>query len=277
MWCPRNWSTTLIDMTEKIRAYLDAECPWRDTLHWYPQTDSTNTQAKLLAKAGAPHGTVLIAGHQTGGRGRMGRTFQSPEGKGVYLSAILRPACKPDDLMHLTCAAGVAMADAVEAVSGIRPNLKWINDLVIGTKKLGGILVEMSVDKGFVDYAVVGIGINCLQNREDFHPDIRDMAISLRQACGKAIPPQQLAAAMVEALWKMSHTLFCEKDRLMAAYKAGCITLGQEIQVLRFDTVRPGKAIDLDTEGGLVVEYPDGTIETVASGEVSVRGMYGYV
>ena len=267
----------MIDMIDNIKTYLDAECPWWGTLHWYPQTDSTNTQAKLLAKAGAPHGTVLIAGHQTGGRGRMGRTFQSPEGKGVYLSAILRPACKPDDLMHLTCAAGVAMADAVEAVSGIRPNLKWINDLVIGTKKLGGILVEMSVDKGFVDYAVVGIGINCLQNREDFHPDIRDMAISLRQACGKAIPPQQLAAAMVEALWKMSHTLFCEKDRLMAAYKAGCITLGQEIQVLRFDTVRPGKAIDLDTEGGLVVEYPDGTIETVASGEVSVRGMYGYV
>ena len=242
MWYPRNWSTTLIDMTEKIRAYLDAECPWRDTLHWYPQTDSTNTQAKLLAKAGAPHGTVLIAGHQTGGRGRMGRTFQSPEGKGVYLSVILRPGCQPEDLMHLTCAAGVAMADAVEAVSGIRPNLKWINDLVIGTKKLGGILVEMSVDKGLVDCAVVGIGINCLQNREDFHPDIRDMATSLCLASGKTILPERLAAAMVTALWKMSQVLLSEKERLMESYKAGCITLGREIQVLHFDTVRPGKA-----------------------------------
>ena len=267
----------LIDMENKIKTYLDAECPWRGTLHWYPQTDSTNTQAKALAKAGAPHGTVLIAGHQTGGRGRMGRTFQSPEGKGVYLSVILRPACPPEELMHLTCAAGVAMTDAVEAVSGLRPGLKWINDLVIGSKKLGGILVEMSVEKGLVDYAVVGIGINCLQNREDFHPDIRDMATSLCLACGKPIPPEQLAAAMVTALWKMSRVLFSEKERLMDAYKAGCITLGREIQVLRFDTVRPGKAVDLDTEGGLVVEYPDGTREVVASGEVSVRGMYGYV
>ena len=264
-------------MKDKIRAYLNAECPWSDTLHWYPQTDSTNTQAKALAKAGAPHGTVLIAGHQTGGRGRMGRTFQSPEGKGVYLSVILRPACQPEDLMHLTCAAGVAMADAVEAVSGIRPGLKWINDLVIGTRKLGGILVEMSVDKGLVDYAVVGIGINCLQSREDFHPDIRNMATSLCLASGKTILPERLAAAMVTALWKMSQVLLSEKERLMEAYKAGCITLGKEIQVLRFDSVRPGKAVDLDAEGGLVVEYHDGTRETVASGEVSVRGMYGYV
>ena len=214
-------------MKDKIRAYLNAECPWSDTLHWYPQTDSTNTQAKALAKAGAPHGTVLIAGHQTGGRGRMGRTFQSPEGKGVYLSVILRPGCQPEDLMHLTCAAGVAMADAVEAVSGIRPGLKWINDLVIGTRKLGGILVEMSVDKGLVDYAVVGIGINCLQSREDFHPDIRNMATSLCLASGKTILPERLAAAMVTALWKMSQVLLSEKGRLMTAYKAGCVTLGQ--------------------------------------------------
>ena len=207
----------------------------------------------------------------------MGRTFQSPEGKGVYLSVILRPGCRPEELMHLTCAAGVAMADAVEAVSGIRPGLKWINDLVIGTKKLGGILVEMSVEKGLVDYAVVGIGINCLQNQEDFHPDIRDMATSLCLASGKTIPPEQLAAAMVTELWKMNRVLLSEKERLMKSYKAGCITLGREIQVLRLDSVRPGKAVDLDAEGGLVVEYPDGTKEVVASGEVSVRGMYGYI
>ena len=128
-----------------------------------------------------------------------------------------------------------------------------------------------------MDYAVVGIGINCLQNREDFHPEIRDLATSLCLASGKAILPEQLAAAMVTALWKMSEVLFSEKKRLMEAYKADCITLGREIQVLRFDTVRPGKAVDLDAEGGLVVEYPDGSRQTVASGEVSVRGMYGYV
>ena len=264
-------------MIEKIKAYLDAECPWSDTLHWYCATDSTNTQAKALAKAGAPHGTVLMAGHQTGGRGRMGRVFQSPEGMGVYLSVILRPACPPEALMHLTCAAGAAMVQAVEQAAGIRPGLKWINDLVIGTKKLGGILVEMSVDKDLVDYAVVGIGINCLQTREDFHPDIQDMATSLSLSVGKPVAPEKLAAAMIEALWKMNRDLFTKKAALMERYREHCVTLGQQIQVLRADTVRPGKAVDLDPDGGLIVEYPGGIRETVSSGEVSVRGMYGYV
>lgn len=268
---------TLIDMNEKIKAYLSAECPWRDTLLWYPVIDSTNTRAKELAAKGAPQGTVLIAGTQTGGRGRMGRSFQSPEGMGVYLSAILRPGCKPEQLMHLTCAAGVAMAEAVEKAAGIRPELKWINDLVVKDRKLGGILVEMSVDKGIVDYAIVGIGINCLQKQENFHPDIRNMATSLSIAAGKTVLPEQLAAAMVEALWKINAELFTEKSRIMEAYKAGCITLGKQIQVLRFDNIRSGTAIDLDDTGGLIVEYTDGTRETVSSGEVSVRGMYGYV
>ena len=264
-------------MKEEILSKLSAECPWRDTLHWYPDIDSTNTQAKLLAKAGAPHGTVLIAGHQTGGRGRMGRTFQSPDGQGVYLSVILRPNCMPAQLMHLTCAAGVAMMQAVEAVSGIRPQMKWINDLVVDCKKLGGILTEMSVDKGLVDYAVVGIGINCLQQPEDFPPEIAGLATSLSLAAGHPITPAKLAAAMVEALWKMDRTLFSEKDQLMAEYKENCITLGKEIQVIRQEHIRRGKALDLDAEGGLLVQYEDGSTETVSSGEVSVRGMYGYL
>ena len=264
-------------MKEQILSKLSAECPWRGTLHWYPDIDSTNTQAKLLAKAGAPHGTVLVAGHQTGGRGRMGRTFQSPDGQGVYLSVILRPNCMPAQLMHLTCAAGVAMMQAVEAVSGIRPQMKWINDLVVDRKKLGGILTEMSVDKGLVDYAVVGIGINCLQQPEDFPPEIAGLATSLSLAAGHPITPAKLAAAMVEALWKMDRTLFSEKAQLMAEYKENCITLGKEIQVIRQEQIRRGKALDLDAEGGLLVQYEDGSVETVSSGEVSVRGMYGYL
>lgn len=264
-------------MKEKILQNLTAECPWRDTLYWYDTISSTNTHAKQLAREGAPHGTVLIAGHQTGGRGRMGRTFQSPANAGVYLSVILRPDCGPEKLMHLTCAAGVAMMEAVETVSGLRPQVKWINDLVVGRKKLGGILVELSVDQGMVDYAVIGIGINCLQKDGDFPPEIAEIATSLSQAVEKEIPVEVLAAAMVEALWRMDKDLFTEKKRLMAVYKENCITLGKDIQVIRGDTVRPGKAYDLDADGGLWVAFPDGTRECVASGEVSVRGMYGYL
>ena len=264
-------------MKEKILNILPTECPWRDTLYWYPTIDSTNTQAKQLAREGAPHGTVLVAGHQTGGRGRMGRSFVSPEGLGVYLSVILRPNCEPAKLMHLTCAAGVAMMEAVEAVSGVRPQVKWINDLVVDTKKLGGILTEMSVDKGMVEYAVIGIGINCLQKDGDFPPEIADLATSLSLSAGKAIQPEVLIAAMMEALWNMDRKLFAEKAQIMADYKANCITIGKEIQVIKGDQILPGKAYDLEENGGLWVEYPNGSRQCVSSGEVSVRGMYGYV
>ena len=264
-------------MKEKILSNLTTECPWRDTLYWYDTISSTNTHAKQMAREGAPHGTVLIAGQQTGGRGRMGRTFQSPAGMGVYLSVILRPNCAPKHLMHLTCAAGVAMMDAVEAVSGIRPQVKWINDLVIKGKKLGGILTEMSVEKGIVDYAIIGIGINCLQKETDFPLEISSIATSLSMAAEKTVSPEVLAAAMTESLWKLDSALFSQKECLMARYRQDCITLGKEIQVIRGDTVLPGKAVDIDDEGGLLVQYPDGTVQVVSSGEVSVRGMYGYV
>ena len=264
-------------MKEKILSHLPTECPWRDTLYWYSQIDSTNTQAKLLAKQGASQGTVLVAGNQTAGRGRMGRTFQSPDGQGVYLAVILRPNCAPTELMHLTCAVGVAMVNAVEKVCGIRPQVKWINDLVIGSKKLGGILTEMSLANGLVDYAVVGIGINCLQKQQDFPAEIAELATSLSLACGKAVSPQRLAAAMICELYAMSRTLLTEKGQWMAAYKANCITLGKDIQVIRSDCILSGKALDIDADGGLVVQYADGSIQTVASGEVSVRGMYGYI
>ena len=267
----------MIDMKELIRSYIQAECPWRDTLLWFPTIDSTNVQAMKLASEGAPHGTVLIAGHQTQGRGRLGRSFQSPEGSGVYLSVILRPDCPPEQLMHLTCAAGVAMLEAVETVSGIRPQLKWINDLVIGSKKLGGILTQMSVDNALVRYAVIGIGINCLQEAADFPEEIAGIATSLSMAAEKEIRPEVLAAAMVEALHSISNELFSKKAQIMEVYKHNCITLGKDIQVLRADTIRSGLALDLDEDGGLLVQYPDGFQETVSSGEVSVRGMYGYV
>lgn len=264
-------------MKEKILSQLTTECPWRDTLYWFDTIDSTNTHAKQLAKQGAPHGTVVIAGAQTAGRGRMGRSFSSPGGQGVYLSVVLRPNCAPTELMHLTCAAGAAMATAVESVCNVRPQLKWINDLVVGSKKLGGILTEMSLSNGIVEYAVVGIGINCLQSREDFPAELADMATSLSMVCGNPVRPENLAAAMMEALWQMEKTLLTEKQAWITHYKANCITLGKDIQVIRGDSVMPGKALDVDEDGGLVVQYTDGSIRTVASGEVSIRGMYGYV
>lgn len=261
-------------MKERILQHLT--CPWHDTLHWYDTIDSTNTQAKLLAKQGAPHGTVLIAGHQTGGRGRMGRQFVSPPDMGVYLSVILRPQCPPDRLMHLTCAAAVAMCSAVEKAALFRPGVKWINDLVHDGRKLGGILTELSAGSGMTEYAVVGIGINCCQTTADFPADLRDMAGSLAMVTGSAIDRAALAAAMVEALYEMDGHL-TEKDRIMTRYRRDCITLGRDVAIHSPEGILHGKALDVDPDGGLIVRLKDGCTRTVNSGQVSIRGLYGYI
>ena len=264
-------------MKHEILSYLPPDHPWANRIHYFDTIDSTNTQAKKMAAAGAPHGTVLIAGHQTGGRGRMGRSFHSPAGLGIYLSVILRPNCDPHDLMHLTCATGCAMCDAVEHTTGFRPGIKWINDLVFGGKKLGGILVEMSLAaSGQVHYAVVGIGINCSHIPTDFPPEIRNIAGSLAMVTGGSVSSAQLAAAMVDALFRMDQELLTGKRNIMARYRKDCVTIGQEVKVMS-DPPKPGVALDVDDDGGLIVRFTDGQIDTISAGEVSVRGMYGYV
>lgn len=265
-------------MLEIIRSHIAAECPWRDTLHWYDTIDSTNTRAKELAKAGAPHGTVLIAGTQTGGRGRLGRSFSSPAGMGVYLSAILRPRCKPEELMHLTCAAGVAACQAVEQTCGIYPDIKWANDLVWKTKKLGGILTELGIGADrTVEYAIIGIGINCNQAPEDFPAELQSIATSVRQIAKTACTPALLTGKLVEGLHQMDAGLLSEKSNIMNTYREYCITPGSAVSVVQGDTCRHGTALEIDDDGGLLVQFCDGTVKTVASGEVSIRGMYGYV
>ena len=180
--------------------------------------------------------------------------------------------------MHLTCAAAVAMCDAVECSAGFRPGIKWTNDLVFAGKKLAGILTELGLSpRGTVDYAIIGIGINCRQEETDFPEDIRSIAGSLRSVTGKDIDRVQVAAAMVDALYRMNEELLTGKARILDRYRASCITLGREISVVKADgLVRHGIALDIDNEGALVVQFPTGT-ETVNSGEVSIRGMYGYV
>jgi BirA family biotin operon repressor/biotin-[acetyl-CoA-carboxylase] ligase len=259
-------------MLSHIRQYLSGH-PWVDRIHYFDTIDSTNTYAKKLATEGAPAGTVILAGHQTAGRGRLGRSFSSPENMGIYLSLILRPDCKPTDIMHLTCAAGVA---ACNAIDDPHVGIKWTNDLVIGKRKLGGILTELSVDPitHKVAWVVVGIGINCCQRTWQFPAEIRDMACSLEMDW-QDLPC--LAADLIRALHQMDQDLLTKKLEIMASFRQKCVTIGSEISVVRGDDVRHGRAVAVDDEGGLLVEYPDGTRETVTSGEVSIRGMYGYV
>ena len=266
-------------MKETILSLVSSEYPWKEHFHWVEETDSTNDRLKAMARKGAPHGTVLIADRQTGGHGRMGRSFLSPGGVGIYFSILLRPQCSPGELMHLTCAAAVAMCDAVEHSAGFRPGIKWTNDLVSGKRKLGGILTELGLSsKGTVDYAIIGIGINCCQKAEDFAPEIRNIAGSLAMVSEREVQRAKVAAAMMDALYRMDRTLLCKKATILETYRKDCITIGQDISLLRVgEDVRHGKAVGMDDDGALLVEFTDGHREIVNSGEVSVRGMYGYL
>lgn len=265
-------------MIRKISAFLPADHPWREQIVYLPAVDSTNTYAKDLARQGAPSGTVVIADAQSGGRGRMGRSFCSPAGLGLYFSLVLRPQCPAKELMHLTCAAGLAAALAVEDAAQVAPDIKWTNDLVLNGRKLGGILAELSIDPmtAAVDYAVIGIGINCHQILLDFPAPLQATATSLRMA-GADISRAALAAALINRLCAMERDLLSQRAQTIADFRKRCITVGRDISLIRGDSLRHAHALDVDEAGGLLVQYPDGSREVIACGEVSVRGMYGYL
>lgn len=263
-------------MKNKIIEHLPDNHPWQKQIFWFDTIDSTNSYAKALAMEGVPHGTVIFADRQTAGRGRLGRSFQSPAGMGIYMSVLLRYPGSAEKLMHLTCAMAVAMCDAVEQAVGLRPGIKWTNDLVHEKRKLAGILTEL-VTTPEETAAIVGIGINCNQTLEDFPPELRSFAGSLSMATGEPVDRARLASYMIRAVYDTDKYLFDCREELLEAYKEDCITLGQDVSLVRGDEIRHAQALDIQPDGSLLVKLSDGTLESVSSGEVSIRGMYGYV
>ena len=247
--------------------------PWASHIHYFETIDSTNTYAKQLASEGAPEGTIILAGQQSAGRGRLGRSFSSPAGRGIYMSLIFRPNCPPEELMHLTCAVGVAAAKSIKFP---HVQLKWTNDLILKRRKLGGILCEISVNPatGLVDWAVVGIGINCCGSRWDFPREIRRIACSL-QMDAQNVPA--LTVQLICKLYEMRQNLLTGKQAILEEFTRRCITIGQEISIVHGEEIRHAVATGVDENGGLLVRLADGSTETVTSGEVSIRGKYGYV
>jgi len=240
-------------MTKQTIQFYLKDHPWAERITVLDCVDSTNTYLKELAKQGAPHGSIVIADHQTAGRGRLGRKFESPQGKGLYLSLLLRQ--EPD--LRLTPLAAEAVRRAILQQTGLQPQIKWINDLVYDGKKLCGILTEIS--NGCV---IIGIGINC-----EGVP--HEVATSLAQL-GYSTDRSALAAAVIQSLSEMSYDW-------MDSYKQHCLTIGQDVQLFQNDTIRYAHVDDMDDKGALLVTLADGSNECILSGEVSVRGMYGYI
>lgn len=241
--------------------------------------DSTNTEAKRRAMAGAAEGLAVLSEEQSGGRGRLGRSFQSPRGGGLYLSILLRPPLPPAEVVNFTAWVAVAVCDGVEAACGVRPRIKWTNDLVLEGKKLCGILTELGLESetASLQYLVTGIGVNTNQQPEDFSPEVRDMAISLSMVLGRPLRRADLAVQILRALDRMYAAFPQGKADYLRQYRADCLTPGNRVQLITPNARREATAVGVDDDFRLVVEYDDGVQEALSAGEVSVRGMYGYV
>lgn len=259
----------------EIRRRLSVSCPG---LRCLEEIDSTNSYLKREALSGAPHGTVAVADSQTAGRGRMTRSFHSPPGKGVYLSILLRPNLPPQELLGITGMTAVAICNAVERTAGVRPGIKWTNDLVLSGRKICGILTEMAVEteSGLTQYAVIGAGVNVGHTPEDFEPEVSRMATSLAQE-GCPVSRCALAAAMIEELFRLSDALGKDTAPWVDAYRRRCVNIGKPVRLMHSGRETRGEALDIDGQFGLVVRLEDGRRTTVRTGEVSVRGLYGYV
>ncbi len=237
-----------------------------------PLVDSTNTQLKARAAAGAPAGTALLAEEQSGGRGTHGRSFQSPRGDGLYLSVLLRPRVGLADLLTLTGWVGVAAREAVERASGAPAQVKWLNDLYLNGKKLCGILTELSFlgESGEPDYVVAGMGINMNQTAGTFQAQgLEDIATSLAL---ERYPVEQnhLAVCLLEALDRLVRDFPARRADYLERYRAHCVTLGRRVRFDGEGTPLTGTAAGVDGSFALVVDGDDGARHTVSSGTVKM-------
>ncbi len=230
--------------------------------------DSTNTRAKALAATGAPHGYLVVAESQSGGKGRMGRSFFSPEHSGVYITYVLRPQMLAEKAVMITSMAAVAVARAIEALADVDVKIKWVNDLYIHDRKACGILCEASVDfeSGGLEYAVLGIGINV--TRMEFPPELRQIATSIENECGAPVSRSRLIAEIsnqLEALWPQLET-----GAFMAESRARSNVIGRDVLVIRGDERFEARALDIDDAGRLVIRAGD-AVSRVGSGEISLK------
>lgn len=243
----------------------------------YQEIDSTNNKAKQLAAEGAEHGSLIVAERQTAGRGRRGRTWISDEADNIYMSVLLRPKFAPDKAPMLTLVMAYSAAKALRNLTGMDIQIKWPNDLVWNGRKLVGILTEMSVKEGKIEYVVVGVGVNV--NTEYFAKEVEDTAVSIRQATGKMWKKETLITAIMQQFLE-DYKVFEQVENLsniQTAYNELLVNAGREVCILGEKESYHAKALGINEFGELLVLREDGTKEAIYAGEVSVRGVYGYV
>jgi BirA family biotin operon repressor/biotin-[acetyl-CoA-carboxylase] ligase len=229
------------------------------------ETTSTNDVVRKHARKGAKSGFLVAASHQKTGRGRLGRAWESPPNRGLYVSILLRPDLPMTEAGKLTVLSSVATVDAVEAVSGLRPHIKWPNDLVVAKRKLAGLLIETEPKGKRMGFAVVGIGLNIRHEAKDFSPQVRSLATSLYLATGQMHRRADLLVALLQALERRLTQPF---EEAREAWTASSLTLGQRVTLTTARGRKHGQAVGLDDSGALLLRDGSGKVEAITAGDM---------
>lgn len=239
--------------------------------------DSTNNFLKNMAGKGiAPYGHCVIADFQSSGRGRLGRSFSSPRGKGIYLSYLMSSHGIPiESMATITAYVAVCVREAIFEVCGIEAGIKWVNDIVYGGKKICGILTETS--RGESSGIIIGIGVNVNHVPEDFPSELSDIATSLKMISGKEHSRGLLCSAIIKKLDTLCSAFPSDKDYYLSEYRKHCDVSGKRVRVIKDGEERLGTAVGISDDFGFIADFDDGRRETLTAGEVSVRGFYGYI
>lgn len=260
-------------IAEDLAARLGEESIVGRDLRVLAETTSTNDEAEQAATANHREGLAIFAECQTAGRGRLGRQWSSPAGKGLWFSILLRPQLPPADCTQLTAATATALVRAIKSATGITPEIKWPNDLLWRGKKLAGILTEMSAELDHVRHVIIGIGINVNQTNSDFPRELRPTATSLKLATGQSVSRAELAVAALRELDRDYTRILTGQFNAVASEWAGhCTTLGREVDIQMGQRRLTGRAEALDESGALLLRSQHGRVERVVSGDVTLVG-----
>lgn len=261
---------------EEVASRLQTERMGRQ-IKYFSRIDSTNQYAKRIAEEGASDGTLIIADEQTAGKGRSGRTWVTPPSEAIAFTLLLRPKLSPDRISMVTLVMGLAVVNAVNALYDVDAGIKWPNDVVIGGRKLCGILTEMSAEVSQVNYIVIGVGINA--NLTSFPEEIREIATSLKLELGHAVNRAELIACVMTEFERLYAGFEAQGDLgpVVQEYNELCLNTGNKVRVLDPNGEYTGISRGINSMGELLVKTEDGQTREVYAGEVSVRGIYGYV
>lgn len=277
----RNKGYRLIDSPDVMsRAEIESlmKTAWAGkNVIYYDEIDSTNNRAKEYGEKGSPHGMLFVADKQVAGKGRRGRSWESPAGSSIYMTILLHPEILPTKAPQLTLVMAMAVADGIQKMTGLETKIKWPNDIVVNGKKICGILTEMSTEIDYINYVVIGVGVNV--NQETFPAEIQSTATSLKIELGETVRRSGLIAAVM-ASFEQYYEVFMKTEDLSGLrnrYNSMLVNLDQEVKVLEPGHEYEAHALGINRTGELIVRTPDGEEKEIYAGEVSVRGVYGYV